>query len=354
MPQLVKFGMPQPSFGEDEYPDSHTPDDASRYELVRDRILEFFARRNVNRVLLMLAVMCGACIVFWVFVIAWAFLGLFLGVENSGHQMYPECIELAASFNQTLGALSIPKPPGAGWGWSRHAPIEVCSLNQLWFNRSVKAFAVLFSYVNFLPIPWRVAIFNHTWLSLRGSEAGMDFYGRPTNELWFNLPKTTRRRIAVLLNVAYIAHFASLTMQLVYQSYVEGQTWPGAFAQNLPFVVSVMCAVAGGVLQSNAEDKLLKERPDLYPPRFGDVVKAAWRKYRAQRSDQKRSRLGFLAVLRDELGAGGSGSRDILSASGLTGVSDAYRQPTQVELPDETGGEAASRGVHSQTGLQVV
>lgn len=162
-------------------------------------------------------------------------------------------------------------------------------MNQLWFNRSIKAFTVLFSYINFLPIPWRVAIFNHVWLSRRPSGAGVDFYGRRTDQLWFNLPRSTRRYVAVLLNVAWVSHFASLGMHVLYPSYVEGRTWPGAFAQNVPFVLSLGTALAGAVLQSNAEEVLLRERPDLYPPRLGTILKAAWGRYRAQfRSEDER------------------------------------------------------------------
>ena len=32
----------------------------------------------------------------------------------------------------------------------------------------------------------------------RGCDAGMDFYGRPTAAMWFNLPLRARRRVAVL------------------------------------------------------------------------------------------------------------------------------------------------------------
>jgi hypothetical protein len=64
-------------------------------------------------------------------------------------------------YNQTLSPVDVPVPPGSAWGWSRTAPMVSCSQNQRWFRRSVMGFAVLFSYVNFLPIPWRISILVH-------------------------------------------------------------------------------------------------------------------------------------------------------------------------------------------------
>jgi len=94
--------------------------------------------------------------------------------------------ELMSRYNQTLSPVDVPVPPGSAWGWSRTAPMVSCSQNQRWFRRSVMlstldcvphqvscsqnqrwfrrsvmGFAVLFSYVNFLPIPWRISILVH-------------------------------------------------------------------------------------------------------------------------------------------------------------------------------------------------
>ena len=76
----------------------------------------------------------------------------------------------------------------------------------------------------------------HSTCSHRHVDDARDFYGRPTVDLFFCMPLRTQRRIAVLLNGAYIGHFASLAMQVDFPSYIEMQTWPGAFAINIPFV----------------------------------------------------------------------------------------------------------------------
>jgi hypothetical protein len=214
-----------------------------------------------------------------------------------------------------------------------------CNLNQYWFNACIKAFTILFSYINFLPIPWRweaphgtppphphgtppphprgthpmavgppaphaslhvhpschhthaltvvrsrVALLQYLVLSARcgrlgmnahtvpppppwraateplslirsdlrcvcvcacvcaylrvcvctcavfcsnrSSDAGVDFYGRPTDVLWFNIERRVRKRIAIGLNLAWICHFTSLTTHLVWPEYIQGQTWP--------------------------------------------------------------------------------------------------------------------------------
>ena len=82
--------------------------------------------------------------------------------------------------------------------------------------------------------------------------------GRPTDALWFNIPLRTRRTIAACLNLAYALHFFTFGMHCIYRSYIAGQTWPGAFWQNLPFVLSISMAVTGGVLQGKAEAALIK------------------------------------------------------------------------------------------------
>ena len=114
--------------------------------------------------------------------------------------------------------------------------------------------------------------------------------------IWFNLPIRDRRRISVLLNVAYIMHFVSQAFHLVYYTYVEGQTWPGAFAQNVPFVLSIFATVAAGILQERCENVLIAKYPDLYPPRIQVYLWRAWQKWITAEVQG-----GLLTILRAEL-----------------------------------------------------
>lgn len=147
-------------------------------------------------------------------------------------------MELAALFNQTLSPKYIPTPPGSSWGWSRHhAGPNHCTLNQYYFNMAVKAFTIIFTYVNGIKIPWRLSIMHHAWFSIRFREStaiegtdtrcGYDFYGRETDLSRFKFPRSTGRVISLLENLAILFHMLSLLFHLIYASYLEGQTWPG-------------------------------------------------------------------------------------------------------------------------------
>ena len=170
--------MPMPS-GLDEVLTVGTPNDAHCLERLRDRTLWLFAHPRVQRVFLTLSILVCVLVVLNGLLIVYAILGLFLNVPNGWNVYAENCVHLAQHWNQTLTPLYIPKPPGAKWGWSRTAHTSYCTANQFWFNFSVKLFVVLFSYINFLPIPWRLSILHHLTCSRRSCEAGRDFYGRP-------------------------------------------------------------------------------------------------------------------------------------------------------------------------------
>ena len=141
-------------------------------ERLRDAVLRFFAHPSVSFIFFFCFVAVMLCVVGWGFVILYSVLGLFLGVDNGWNEYAPRCVELARAYNQSLSAQYVPKPPGARWGWSRDAEVEYCTANQLYFNMSIKAFVVLFSYINFLPIPWSLSILHHSWCSSRFNSDG--------------------------------------------------------------------------------------------------------------------------------------------------------------------------------------
>ena len=125
--------------------------------------------------------------------------GLYFGYHSSWSEVWPEC-EQYLRLNQTeLDDLALPPTNLTVVIWQGIPKVNgqyvahFCSLNQRWMNLCVKAFVTLFSYVNFLPIPWRLAILHHVWCSSRCSDAGLDFYGRPTGSLWFHIPKESEQ-----------------------------------------------------------------------------------------------------------------------------------------------------------------
>ena len=67
--------------------------------------------------------------------------------------------------------------------------------SSLRFNVCIKVIIILLGYINFLPLPWRVAIGVDAVFppkaAPRASDdppgVGLDFYGRPTEALWFHM-----------------------------------------------------------------------------------------------------------------------------------------------------------------------
>ena len=253
-----------------------TPDDARVREVFRDAILLFFANDRVNRVFVALVVVMVFTVLTFGFIIFWAFLGLFLGVDNGWTTPKEVCVDAwrAQHGNATeLPASEVPRINGT-------YVAEDCNLNQWWFNTCVKAFVSLFSYVNFLPIPWRLTILGQVFCSRHPSDAGLDLYGRPTQALYFNIAKSTRRRISVGLNLAWAFHFICVAVHFAYPSYIQGQTMPGSLLQNSTFALSISCQVWAGLVQSWAEEELIALHPGKYPPRGSKYVLTAWHKWR--------------------------------------------------------------------------
>jgi hypothetical protein len=122
------------------------PRNATCLEKCRDHTLAFFCHPLVASIFIFLALCVLVTIVFWGLMIAWSIIGLYLKFDNGWTQMSQECLELAASYNQTLSPKDIPRPPEARWGWSRNSPVEYCNENQRWFNLSIKWFIKRNSY----------------------------------------------------------------------------------------------------------------------------------------------------------------------------------------------------------------
>jgi len=111
---------------------------------------------------------------------------------------------------------------------------------------------------------------------------GVEFYGRPTEALWFHLPRHLRRNVAICLNIGWVAHYASLGAHIYYWKYWDTQTWPGALAVNLPFVTSILFPIIGGIIQGKAENKVMEANPKRFPPSVGKYVRSAWAKYQEE------------------------------------------------------------------------
>lgn len=204
------------------------------------------------------------------------------GTEGTMTEPYEYCKD---EYLETIGTITEEgtsmRPPRGYW---RNSTVEGwaathCTDAQYFFTICVKGFTFIFSYINFLPIPWRLSIWNEAFFGrpMMDDELklGCDFYGRPTEALWFHLPRPSRKRITVLLNLAWATHFISQISHLVYWTHSAGQEVRGMLAQNIPFVTSIVSGVAAGVIQGSAEKKVMAEHPGRFPPKYDVWVKAA-------------------------------------------------------------------------------
>lgn len=211
------------------------PEDATCLERTRDKVLTIFANRRVNRVFLVLACIVMLAVAAFGLVIAWAMLGLFLGVHNGWQHVNEDCALCARFLHLNLTAMMVPSCavlPSRGSAPTCCSDIGLhvdsfCTHNQRIFNLCAKAFVALFSYINFLPIPWRLAVLHHAVCSPRPTADGHDFYGRPSKAIWFALPRVQRQRIAWLLNGAWIFHFCALAGHVAFPYFAQSQELPG-------------------------------------------------------------------------------------------------------------------------------
>ena len=294
-----------------------TPQDADCAEQMRDRWLGWFV--GLNQLFLVFAVISMVLVIGFGIWITILMFNVMFGVNFWGlGDPFDECSETSAiaaymerNPDANRSALVFePATTDMAYFINGEWYVGHCTVGQFWFGMCIKAFVIIFSYINFLPIPWRISIASHVFTPIcfrtraRPCDPGLDFYGRPTEALWFHLEVRTRRWIAFWLNLAWVSHFVCLATQLHYWSYMANQTMPGVLATMLPFGMSILAQVVGGCVQSNAETALIKAHPGKFPPRIGDYVKAAWAKYVDERKEKGEyiNISGFIAQLRAEVG----------------------------------------------------
>ena len=222
----------------------------STIELLRDGLLRFLARK----VFLYIAVAWLLSVVGWGLTIAFMYLGLFL---------LPE------------GALGM----------------STAQL-QFWANVSMQVITALLTYLNGISTPWRLSILIHH-LSTRDSSPGHDFYGRPTEAIWFHLPSRSRLIVAICLCCSVVSHFATQATRFVWSDFEASNEMPGLVPINVTAVGSIVFAIAGAIVQGTQESKLKKLHPERYPPGVDQHLKDFYRRWK-----RKEIRLCSLATLK--------------------------------------------------------
>ena len=187
------------------------------------------------------------------------------------------------------------------------------------------------------------------------AEVGLDFYGRPTEALWFHIPRAKRVQIALLLNLSSASHLCSLGFALHYWPYLQSQIWPGVFAINVPGVGSLACMCFAGVLQGREESKLLESQPHRFPPALAKYLKEAFWEWKSGKSNKPlvatlEAKLAELHVLKDRNANSSGSGQGLLSSPRSPNGSSSHSSPQsdrfmrQSPLP-----AAAERGGHHPT-----
>ena len=160
---------------------------------------------------------------------------------------------------------------------------------------------------------------------------GVDFYGRPSDSLWFHLPRKDRRHIAFWLLFALVSQAFAVFFHLYYSSYLGGQTWPGAFLQNVWLVFQFGGQIRAGIIQGRAEKQARLDHPKRFPPTFDTYVKAAFTRWRAEAKKQSKSpkllcgKDSFIKFLKEEAKQFQEETQKYGKIDALTGISIVYK-----------------------------
>lgn len=139
----------------------------------------------------------------------------------------------------------------------------------------------LFSYMNALTAPWRLANAVELWCGARPPAAGLDWYGRSTAAIWFWIAPARRKTIVALLLASAALHYASQGCRLVWRSYEAANSLPGVVPINATFALSIVCGVAAGALQGHEEGQLRKRTDLRFPPSPLQYLQAAIKAWRS-------------------------------------------------------------------------
>ena len=158
-------------------------------------------------------------------------------------------------------------------------------------NVAIHILTALFSYITLFTLPWRIANAVHLWgccCTRRSCEAGVDFYGRPTKGIWFHIPPPKRKPVVFLLCGNAFMQYATQLCRFIWSSFDASQVMPGVLLINLTFVSGIICGIASGSMQGNAENAVRKEKPGEFPPTPVEVALAAWKAEREKLKNEMR------------------------------------------------------------------
>ena len=219
--------------------DVEAPDDtsvSSAVSLLRDRILK--GMLYCESLLFAIQIIGFAAVgIFGVYIVVLLFPvlgGVGVGLLTEGDNPACNISQYNASLIVYAGSSQYPPIVKGHAANDRGYVADHCTHAQFWFNVSIKIFAFVFSYVDLLPLPWSLAVWHDVYFKRRGvggvrvPAAGVDFYGRNSESLWFCLDVRTRKTVTTLTLYSLISQILTMVFHIVYPTYIEGQTFPGA------------------------------------------------------------------------------------------------------------------------------
>lgn len=144
------------------------------------------------------------------------------------------------------------------------------------FNVSVQCLTGLITWPAVISLPWRISNLIHIKCTHRNNLPGHDFYGKPTDSIWFHIPTGPRLCIVYLLISNSLTQFCNQASRIVFFSHEEAESWPGALFVNLFFFGGFAPAIGAAWYQWRQEEILRKEHPDRFHPGPVEYIKHKW------------------------------------------------------------------------------
>ena len=161
-----------------------------------------------------------------------------------------------------------------------------------WYNASIQALNWLFTYSHIITLPWRLSNLAHLSCSKRSSAPGFDFYGNPTQVIWFHLKRWQRRVLLLLLFTAGNTQFANQYMRIKFWSFDSAEACPsfkecGVFWVNIFFGLSFLCGCGAGIYQTRLEAGLRKRNPGKFDDGPIELLQRFRRDWRLRKQNAK-------------------------------------------------------------------
>jgi hypothetical protein len=203
-------------------------------------------------------------------------------------------------FFQALGLLVLFLVVGTGalfffflMGWQTVCrPRTDCEPRNWWYNWSIQALNVCFTYMATVSLPWRATNALHTFgwgCPHRRNDVGHDLYGLPTHDIWFHVPLFRRGGILVTLILNCLTQYANQATRIKYYTYELQDASPGTIWTNVFFAASFGFAGMGGAWMLYEFGRVRKAHPPgTFAPGPLDMARNKYAEYKASRAAAKK------------------------------------------------------------------